>query len=408
MLTVEEALDLVLQHARPLPGTSCPLHEALHRVLDEDVVALSDSPPFDKALVDGYAVRSGDLEGTDRRLRLGEAIMAGQTPSRGLFEREAALVMTGAPMPLFADAVVMQEKTRLLDGWVVVEDLSIRPGQNLLPRGREMRAGEVVVARGCVLTPARLGVLASVGRTCVQAIPGPRVAIVPTGDELVEPGQAPGPGQIRNSNALLLHALALEAGAESQMCAIVPDDLERLSQALGRSLGCDALVITGGVSAGQHDLVPPALEALGVERVFHKVRLKPGKPLWFGIGPSRGGRPGALVFGLPGNPVSGLVGFLLFVRTALAVLAGRPERRPAMSPVRLTGGFVHRGERPTFHPACLVREGKESAWPPRAQALAWSGSADLRTVAQADGFAVFPAGDRDYAQGEIVQFLPIR
>ena len=158
-------------------------------------------------------------------------------------------------------------------------------------------------------------------------MPRPRVAIVPTGDELVEPGQAPGPGQIRNSNAVMLHALAIQAGARRRVLPIAPDEPGPLGRILGRGLEADLLVVTGGVSAGQRDLVPAALDALGVKCIFHKVRLKPGKPLWFGIGPPRGDRPGALVFGLPGNPVSGLVGFLLFVKPALAVLAGKPQAR---------------------------------------------------------------------------------
>jgi molybdopterin molybdotransferase len=408
MLTIEEALDLVLERARPLPPTFCPLPEALHCVLDEDVVADMDSPPFDKALMDGYAVRSGDLYGKDRRLRVGEVIMAGQTPARPLGERESAVVMTGAPVPPGTDAVVMLERTHPLDGGVVVDEPNVRPGQNILRQGREMRRGEIVVARGSILSPVQLGVLASVGRTGVTVIPRPRVVILPTGDELVEPGQVPGPSQIRNSNAVMLQGLAIDAGAHAETRGIVPDDMDSLRTALRKELACDVLVITGGVSAGHHDLVPPALESLEVERVFHRVRIKPGKPLWFGVGPCRGARPGSLVFGLPGNPVSGLVGFLLFVRTALAVLAGGPAASPKMREAGLSRSFVHRGDRPTFHPARLGSDPTDPGALPSVETLAWSGSADLRTASQADGFAVFAAGDKDYLPGEVVRFLPMR
>jgi molybdopterin molybdotransferase len=407
MLTVSEALDAVLQHARALPAAWCPLEQALACALAEDVVADLDSPPFDKALVDGYAVRSADLGGTDRALRLGEVITAGQTPMRALAAREAAHVMTGAPIPQGCDAVVMQERVQSHDGAVVILETAIRPGQNLLPRGKEMRAGDVVAPRGSILTPARLGVLASVGRARVTVVPRPRVSIVPTGDELVEPGESPGPGQIRNSNAVMLAALAAQQGARAESLPITPDDPSRLRAVLASALDADLTLITGGVSTGKFDLVPATLESLAVRNVFHKIRLKPGKPLWFGIGPQKTDRPGALVFGLPGNPVSGLVCFLLFVRPALAALAGKARLSSDLPQARLVRGFNQRGDRTTYYPSRLVTESGGSADRPSVLTLDWSGSADLRTVADADGFAVFPAGDRDYAAGEIVDFLPM-
>jgi molybdopterin molybdotransferase len=410
MLTVEEALEAVLEHARRLPAKAEPLERALRSVLAEDVAADIDLPPFDKSLVDGYAVRTDDLNGGDRRLRIGEVITAGQTPSRPLGPREAAVIMTGAPVPSSCDAIVMHERTRLDGESVWVEELEVRAGQNILSRGREMRAGEVVLTAGTILKPAHLGVLASVGRTPVQVV-RPRVAVVPTGDELVEPDRTPGPGQIRNSNTIMLRALAIEEGAEAESLPTAPDEPGELRRTLDQGLDSDVLIITGGVSAGQRDLVPGVLGDLGVRRVFHKVRLKPGKPLWFGIGSPQTGRPSPLVFGLPGNPVSGLVGFLLFIRPALAVLSGRPRPASGMLEARLAQGFRHRGDRPTYHPARLTAcTGVETSGPsPIAiETLAWAGSADLRTAAAADGFAAFSAGDRDYHPGEIVGFLPAR
>ncbi len=408
MLTVAEALDAVLERARALPPCVWTIEQALDCVLAEDVVADQDSPPFDKALVDGYAVRPDELTGANVWLEIGEAIMAGQVPSRPLGRGEAAVVMTGAPIPPGSDAVIMQERTRAEGGKVELDAAGVRPGQNVLRRGAEMRAGEVVVATGSVLNPGRLGVLAAVGRTEVLAIPRPRVAIVPTGDELVEPGQTPGPGQIRNSNAVMLRALVIEAGASPLVLPIAPDEPARLREILGRGLESDVLLISGGVSAGQRDLVPAALESLGTTCVFHKVRVKPGKPLWFGIGPARGARPGALVFGLPGNPVSGLVGFLVFVRPALAAMAGKGAAGPKMLDAQLARGFSHRGDRATYHPARVVGPCDAPRNLMTIETLTWSGSADLRTAAHADGFGVFAAGDRDYAPGEIVAFLPLR
>jgi molybdopterin molybdotransferase len=312
--------------------------------------------------------------------------------------------MTGAPLPPGADAVVMIEQTRRSGDVVVVDDPAVSPGKFRLERGRELRAGEVVLRRGERLNAPRIGVLASVGRTEVRVIPPPRVVVVPTGDELVEPDQVPGPGQIRNSNAVMLRAMALAAGAEAEVLAIAPDDPQRLGAALGEGLAADVLVITGGVSAGNRDLVPETLERLGVERIFHKIRVKPGKPLWYGIGPSRGDAPGPLVFGLPGNPVSGIVGFLLFVRPALDVLAARANRGNETVAHPLARAYTHQGNRPTYHPARLSADGDG---PPSVVPLDWAGSADLKTVAQADGFAIFAAGDRTYQQGEIVEFLPL-
>ncbi len=312
----------------------------------------------------------------------------------------------------------MHERTQSGDGGVRVDEPEVRAGQNILPRGREMRAGDLVLAAGTVLGPAHLGVLASVGRSWPRVV-RPRVAVASTGDELVEPDRVPGPGQIRNSNAIMLRALAIEDAAQAEAMPIIPDDPAALREILGRGLESDVLVITGGVSAGQRDLVPEALEALGVRRVFHKVRLKPGKPIWFGVGRSRsadgaepgsdeGRRPGSLVFGLPGNPVSGLVGYLLFIRPALAILSRRPGPPPTPRPARLAGPFRHRGDRPTYHPARRVNGPASDAVPPAIETLDWAGSADLRTVASADGFAAFPAGDRDYTPGEIVDFLAMR
>jgi molybdopterin molybdotransferase len=402
MRTVEEALAEVLAHAAPLVARTIGLEGALGCVLADDVRSDIDLPPFDKALVDGYAVRAADvLAGGDRgALRLGEEIVAGRVPTRPLGPREAAAVMTGAPLPDGADAVVMIERTAS-DGQSVSIDAAERVvvGMNRLTRGRELRAGDVVLRAGVRLNPARVGLLAAVGGTAVRVVPGPTVSIVPTGDELVEPHETPAPGQIRNSNAPLLRALVMAHGCSVSTQPIARDDLCPLRSAIEAGLAADVLIVTGGVSAGRRDLVPEVLAQLGVEPVFHKVRLKPGKPLFFGRAQLEGGRR-PLVFGLPGNPVSCVVGFLLFVRPALDALAGmRPRQSLSLDPVTLASAFVHRGDRPTFHP--VRREGNI------VRPLDWAGSADLRTVAAADGFAHFPAGDRAYEPGESVGFLPL-
>jgi molybdopterin molybdotransferase len=247
--------------------------------------------------------------------------------------------------------------------------------------------------------------LASVGRTEVHVVPRPTVAILPTGDELVEPDQEPGPGQIRNSNASALAALARQCEAEPRPFPVVRDQERPLLDALAAGLSADVLLVSGGVSAGTRDLVPGALQSLGVAQVFHRVSLKPGKPLWFGVGPARGENAGTLVFGLPGNPVSGLVCFLLFVRPALECLRGLPQAASALQPARLASAFAHRGDRPTYHPAIVASGLPGTGAALVVKPLDWAGSADLRTVALADGFALFPAGNRDYDPGDLLGFL---
>ncbi len=416
MLTVDRAIETILSRVDSLPARPTPLLDALGLVLAEDIAADIDMPPFDKALMDGYAVRSADLSGPgEHRLHVVEEITAGRMPTRPLGEGEAARIMTGAPMPPGADAVVMVERTRS-EGSEAILGGPVPPGQNRLIRGREMEAGEVLLRRGVRIDAAKLGLIASAGRSVVAAIPSPTITVVPTGDELVPASHRPGAGQIRNTNGVMLAGLARSCGFRNVWeSPVAPDDPAKLRMALAGELWMkedrhrpaesaagliDALIVSGGVSAGTKDLVPATLVDLGVEPVFHKVNVKPGKPLWFGVGPRRGHKPGILVFGLPGNPASGMVGFLLFVRPALEALAGLDPRQTQLASFPLRVPFEHRGDRPTYRPARLV---DGSVLP-----LDWAGSADLRTVALADGFAAFPAGDRAYRTGEEIPFLPSR
>lgn len=412
MLTIEEAYRQVIRHARPLPSEALAIDEVLGLTLAETVLADADSPPFAKAMVDGFAVRSAD---GDEPRRIVEEILAGQWPSRTVGPGEATRIMTGAPLPSGADAVVMVEKTSLLaDGRVRLDD-SLRPGLNWMEPGLEYRTGDALLKAGSRLGAASIGVCASAGRLVVRAIPRPTIAVLTTGDELVTPGIRPSPGQIRDSNGPMLRALARSAGVyvrPSQPAA--RDEPDALRTALRWSLnpgpdapqGADLLVVSGGVSAGVRDLVPGILEAIGVRPIFHKVQMKPGKPLWFGIGPGRGDRPPTLVFGLPGNPVSGLVGMLAFVLPAAGVLAGRPapETGPPCVPAQLARAFRHHGDRPTFYPAAEIRSDEPIV---TVEPIAWAGSPDLRAVTRADGFLLFPSGERAWNPGESLPFLPV-
>ncbi|HEX4609268.1 MAG TPA: gephyrin-like molybdotransferase Glp, partial [Urbifossiella sp.] len=388
MLEVADALAEVLARVRPLPARPEPLGPGLvGRVLAADVTADRDAPPFDKSLRDGYAVRATDR--FDGELRVIEEIPAGVIPHRSIGPGESARIFTGAPIPPGADAVVMQEDAAAAGDRVRI-NLPPRPGQWVYRRGAEMRAGDVVVPAGTALTPAAVGVLAGVGRAEAPVYPAPRVAVVATGDELVGVGETPGPGQIRNTNGPTLTALATAAGAAATDHGIARDTRAALRATIAAALaGADVVLIAGGVSAGAFDLVPEVLEELGVTVHFHKVRMKPGKPLLFGT------RGCTLVFGLPGNPVSGLVCFELFVRPALRVLAGHADPGPRTVRFPLAAAIAEVNDRPTYRPA--VVEPAEAGWVVRP--LDGGTAPDLRGMAPADALLVLPAGDARYDAG---------
>lgn len=406
MLTVEEALERVLAHAQAKNAARAPLSDALGLMLAEDVAADLDSPPYDKSMVDGYAVRMVDLAGGRGQLDVLEEIMAGMTPSRPLVAGTCSRIMTGAPIPQEADAVVMQEMTETAPGeskLVHIRDERLRAGQNIVRQGVAMRRGDVVLRAGCVIRPAMIGLLAEVGRADVTAISRANLAVLATGNELVSPSERPAAGQIRNSNGPMLVAAARQSGAVAIDLGVARDDRDSLRVLLAKGLERDVLVISGGVSTGILDLVPETLAELGVREVFHKIRMKPGKPLWFGVKEHSADRR-TLVFGLPGNPVSSFVCFELFVTPALANLAGRDAASVhQVVAARLTSEFTHRGDRPTYHPANV--EGLTQTASPLVTPLRWAGSADLRALVDANALLIFPAGDATYPAREPVQAL---
>jgi molybdopterin molybdotransferase len=391
MLEVAEALAEVLRHTTPLAPVTVPLGPAvLGRVLAADVVADRDSPPFAKSLRDGYAVRTVDCTGQPY-LQVVAEIPAGVVPSKTIGHGECARIFTGAPIPDGADAVVMQEETTPESGGrVQITDTSVRRGQYIFPRGTEMRAGEVVIPAGTVINPAAIGVLAGVGQAEVLVSPCPRVTVLATGDELVDVSCEPGPGQIRNSNGPMLAAQATQAGAVVHDRGIVRDNVARLRARIGEALAdSDVILLAGGVSAGTYDLIPGVLQELGVEPRFHRVRMKPGKPLFFGT------KGAVLVFGLPGNPVSGFVCFELFVRPALRVLAGNTDPGPRVVQIPLAEAVAESNDRPTYRPAKL--EPAEGGWVVRP--LTWAGAPDLRGIQPADVLIALPAGDARLDRG---------
>ena len=319
-----EARRLVLERATPLGAEPVPLRAALGRVLAADVESPHPVPGFDNSSMDGFAVRAVDTLGASAAapvaLRLADESRAGRPAQSSLDRGQAIAISTGAMVPDGADSVVRVEDTSTRNGRVEVS-VEVEPGNNVRRSGDDIKPGAPVLRRGTTIGAAELGVLASVGTAEVSCARRPRTRVLTTGDELLEPGDAMRPGGVRNSNAYSIPALALGAGAEVVAVETVRDDPAATRTAIEAALQADVAVISGGVSVGQHDLVKAALDALGVEQVFWRVALKPGKPTWFGMAPG-----GALVFGLPGNPVSAMVTFLLFVRPAIRALLGAGQR----------------------------------------------------------------------------------
>jgi molybdopterin molybdotransferase len=363
--------------------------------LAEPIVSDIDSPPHDKSIVDGYAVVAADCERAAAELIVLEEVTAGAVPTRSVERGAATRIMTGAPLPVGADAVVMVEQTEVVGDRVRVLQSPVKPGQNIARRAVSLARGQTALQPGKGLRGIEIGLLAEVGQTEVEIVPRPRVAVLATGNELVESSERPGPGQIRNSNGPLLCGLVSQSGGIVNPLGIARDDAADLRRHVERGLQEDVLLLSGGVSAGVLDLVPQVLAELGVRQVFHKVNLKPGKPLWFGT------REQTLVFGLPGNPVSGLVCFELFVRSALAKLSGREPTGLASANARLTQEHKQRGDRPTYWPAVLRDDQHGCVATP----LPWQGSGDLRTLSDANCLIHFPAGERVFAAGEEVGVL---
>jgi molybdopterin molybdotransferase len=321
--TVDEARRTVLSAVRPLGSESVPIDHALGRVLAGDVTAAGDVPPFPNSAMDGFALLAGPA---GRTLAVVDESRAGSPAQRGLGEGEAIRISTGAVVPAGADAVIRVEDTAESDGHVEVR-ADVAVGANLRQPGEDVRAGDRVLTAGTPLGAAELGVAVSAGLAAVPCARRPRVAVLATGDELVEAGTPLEPGQIHNTNGVALAALATEAGGDVLLRATVADDRNATDVALAGALDAvDVLLISGGVSVGPHDHVKPSLLGLGVEERFWRVALRPGKPTWFGT------RGEQLVLGLPGNPVSAVVTFVLFGRPALRALQGAdplPERRLA-------------------------------------------------------------------------------
>ncbi|HYW28373.1 MAG TPA: gephyrin-like molybdotransferase Glp [Gaiellales bacterium] len=392
MISVGEALDLIRAAAPQPRGSSQRLsRELAGRVLLADVTAAVSLPPFATSAMDGYAVRAAELGGEP--VPVAYRIAAGDAP-RVLERGTAAAIATGGPVPEGADAVVPIEDAREDGGLTAGRP---RIGAAIRPSGGDLVAGDIVARRGAVLRPAVLAAIAAAGVDTIEVAARPRIGIVATGSELVRPGRPLAPGQIYESNTIAIAAQAVRAGAEVASTEIVEDDPEATRSAFECALAdADVVVSSGGVSVGPHDYVKPALERLGVREVFWRVRHKPGKPLWFGAAGD-----GTLVFGLPGNPVSSVVCFELFVRAALEAMTGaEPGRRPV---ARLAEPVSRLAERD--HAVRCTWERREDGMRLRPQPA--QDSHLIAHAAAADAIALIPAGSGELAAGEVVEYLPL-
>jgi molybdopterin molybdotransferase len=398
MIPVEEALRIVLREARVLGTERTPLESAAGRVLAADISADADQPPFAKSMMDGFALRSADLAPVPRQLEVVEEIAAGALPRRRIEKGQAARIMTGAPLPEGADAVQKVESTRPAgDGSQVLILEPVVRGANVAEKGRELKAGDRVLARGDLLTPARLGVLAAVGQANPLVHRRPRVAVIPTGDELVEPDFQPGPGQIRNSNGPFLAAACRRLGADVLQQGIVRDDPSELEVSLHQGFASDLLLLSGGVSMGTHDFVEQALDEAGVEIFFRKIAIRPGKPAVFGR------KDHCLVFGLPGNPASSLVIFTVLAAAVVRKMQGFTNPDGLEMEAILDGDLTQHPGRTSYLPGRIDLRGDSRHVLP----IPFTGSADLPAYAAADALLILPADRERMKVGERIRILPL-
>ncbi|MGZ9270808.1 MAG: molybdopterin molybdotransferase MoeA [Candidatus Binatia bacterium] len=397
MIPVADAIQIVLQQTSLLGTESVPIGEVLGRILGEDIVADSDLPPFDRAQMDGYAVRAADVETTPARLRIVGESAAGAGWHREMKAGEAVRIMTGAPVPQGADSVQQVELTRELDGASTVEILeSVQIGRSIVRQAAEIRSGETVLRAGEEINAHAIATLASFGYARVKVGRQPRVAVMATGSELVSVDRTPARDQIRDSNNYTIEAYAKLAGATVERVPLAGDDTELLKKQMAAALEhCDMLITSGGVSMGVYDFTKTAFRELGAKIFFERVALKPGKPTVFGkIGDK-------LIFGLPGNPVSVAVTFNLFARAALRAMQGATEKTLPEVTAVLARNVKAAPDRDSYLPAVLRtdEDGRLLAEP-----VKWGGSSDFVSFARANGLIIVPAG-ASITPGDIAKCL---
>ena len=394
MIPISEAFDIITRETPRLSAENVDVAEVVGRVLAEDIIADMDMPPFDRSQMDGYAVIAAETENAPVKLKIVGESAAGRGWHNEMNAGEAVRIMTGAPVPTGADAVQKVELTNEADESVTIEK-SVSVGQSIVNQGAEIGKGEMIFPAGTIITENMIASLAAFGYSTVTVARRPRVTILPTGTEIVEVSEKPGADQIRNSNAVMLQTFADKYGVASTL-PIACDDINDLKNKIKSGIeNSDIIVITGGVSVGKYDLTKAALRDLGAEIFFERLRLKPGKPAVF----ARLGN--ALIFGLPGNPVSTAVTFYLFVRKAMLLMQGaaRCDLKPGYAVLTKSGKGAK--DRDSYLPATLKAGNGGRLF---AEPLKWGGSSDFVGFARAEALIIVPAG-KTFDEGDVVEIV---
>lgn len=394
IISLDQALQETIDNSPVLEVIEVELSNAQGHVLAEDVHSDMDMPPFNKSAMDGYALRAQDIAQAPAQLKVIEEIPAGKVPKKTIGAGQCAAIMTGAVVPDGADAVVKVEDTSKIDqaGFVTINK-TVTKSKNICFQAEDIRQGQIVLNSGRKLMPQHIGILASVGKSRVKVIRKPSFAIVTTGSEIIEPDQTPKPGQIRNSNASSLMAQVAQAGYKKRYLGIVADEAGALKQTINEALNEDIVLLSGGVSMGNYDLVPAVVKELATEIIFHKIWIKPGKPLLFAKKDNR------LIFGMPGNPVATLIGFETLILPVARKMAGESQCfKPTLTAELQKEMKIKTNRTWLQHAKITFRDGKFYA-----EATRTHGSADLLSTSESNGVIIIPADTGQPKVGQQVQ-----
>lgn len=392
MISVEEAKKLIIEQALDLTVEEVGIEKVSGRILAEEVRADRDYPPFNRAAMDGYALRSAEFQGPSR-MKVGGTLFAGDFLQKGFREGEVLKIMTGAPVPPPFDAVVRVEDTQMEGDQVNINLDEVHPWQNISPQGEDLKKGEEALRVGTFISPAEIALLASVGKRTLKVFKSPSVVIISTGTEIKPVGEEVLPHQIRNANGPVLEAFFRQFQLDRLQQYLVPDVPALLKETLQKAMEADIVVLSGGVSMGEADDVPGVLAEMGVQKIFHKVKLKPGKPIWFGRKDN-----GPIVFGLPGNPFSNQVTFKLFIEPFLRKCFKTEEAEP----VYLKAGFERKKKAPMeeYFPCRLHTQAGET----QLELCHFNGSGDVTATAFSHGLAFQPADAPPIEPGDLTAF----
>jgi len=394
MITYEQALNNILKHTHTLPNEKILTEESVGRILEEDIISGIEMPPFNRSAMDGYALNHLDAKKVHVKLKCIGLIHAGDTFKKKLQRGECVKIMTGAPVPENADCVVMVEYTKASAEFVEILKIA-RKGENIFFQGEDFKGGQKVLEKGTRISPSHVTILATLGKKFVKVIGKPRIAVLNTGGEIVQPGNKLGRNKIYNSNGPILQALLKADGIQPIALGIAKDNDEELKNRIKKGLDADMLLVSGGVSMGDYDLVPGVLKRLGVKKIFHRVNIKPGKPIFFGI------RNKIVAFGIPGNPISNFVSYLIFIRPAIQKMMGYKDRGSGFKEGIVESEFHKKAGRKHF---ALVKISIKNGHY-RLRPIGSHSSADALSLSSADGFMVVSENARVIKKGSKVQFI---